>query len=150
VNIRGIATYTRERNNFIDPTNPAFADRQLSELGDPVFSGSLQLGYDAGPFSLEYTLRYIGTMTTTAYEDTQSVQGRPANNPDVNDRLRYPQVFYHDIRFGAKVDKHFRTYFGIDNIFNRYPPLGLTGTGAGGAVYSNIGRFFYGGVQVDF
>ena len=43
-----------------------------------------------------------------------------------------------------------RFYVGVDNIFNRLPPFGLTGTGAGGAIYSDVGRTFYAGARVDF
>jgi outer membrane receptor protein involved in Fe transport len=150
VNLRGIATYTLERNNFTNPLNPGLFTRQLSNIGDPVFSGSIQAGYEAGPLSLQYTLRYIGTMTIFAYQNTHTVQGVPPLSPFISSPIRYPQVFYHDVRLSAKVDKHFRTYFGVDNILNRLPPFGLTGTGAGGAIYTNTGRFFYAGVQADF
>ena len=36
---------------------------------------------------------------------------------------------------------------GVDNAFDKQPPFGLTGMGAGGAIYS-IGRYSYRGVQV--
>ena len=48
------------------------------------------------------------------------------------------------------MNSRFRTYFGVDNVFNKMPPYGLTGTGAGGAIFTSVGRYFYGGVQVDF
>lgn len=148
LNTRGIATYTMERNNFIDPTNPKFADRQLSELGDPVFSGTLISGLGLGKFDLRYTFRYLGSMTVWNYEDTHSFQGRPANNPDVADRIRTGAVTYHDIRLGFTIP-HYQFYLGVDNVFNRMPPLGLTGAGGGSGLYSNIGRFFYAGAVVD-
>ncbi|HEX4736475.1 MAG TPA: TonB-dependent receptor [Allosphingosinicella sp.] len=150
INLRGVATYTLERNNFTNPQNPALFARQLSTLGDPVFSGSLITDFDSGPFSLQYTLRYIGTMTVFAYEDTHATQGNPPLAPFISSPIRYPQVFYHDVRLAAKVNNRFRTYFGVDNVFDKQPPLGLTGTGGGGAIYSNVGRYFYAGVQVDF
>jgi outer membrane receptor protein involved in Fe transport len=150
VTLRGIATWTRERLNFTDPTDPTLFSQQLGDLGDPVFSGSLQAGYQAGPFSVNYTLRYIGKTTIFPVEDTSSVQGRPPQDPDVSSPISYPAIFYHDIQFGAKINTRFRAYFGVDNIFNTLPPFGLTGTGAGGAIYSNIGRFFYGGIEVNF
>jgi outer membrane receptor protein involved in Fe transport len=149
VNARGIATWTRERNNFTDPTNPTVPNRQLSELGDPVFSGSLQLGVGQGPWDVSYTLRYIGRQTITTYESTHSFNGNPPSNPDFADRVWYPDVFYHDARVAIKVNNKYRFYLGVDNIFNRKPPLDLLGTEAG-SPYSSIGRFFYGGAQVDF
>jgi len=39
---------------------------------------------------------------------------------------------------------------GVDNVFNRLPPLGLTGAGAGSGIYSDIGRFFYAGAVLTF
>ena len=44
----------------------------------------------------------------------------------------------------------FEFYAGVDNLFNTYPPFGSTGTGAGSAIYDNIGRYFYGGFKVNF
>jgi outer membrane receptor protein involved in Fe transport len=149
VNARGIATYTTERNNFTDPTHPNVPNRQLSELGDPVFSGSLQLGVGKGPWDISYTLRYIGRQTITTYESTHAFAGNPPSNPDFADRVWYPDVFYHDARVAIKVNNKYRFYLGVDNIFDRKPPLDLLGT-EGGSPYSSIGRFFYGGAQVDF
>jgi outer membrane receptor protein involved in Fe transport len=40
-------------------------------------------------------------------------------------------------------------YVGIDNVANRLPPLGLTGTGAGSSIYEPRGRFFYAGVKAQ-
>jgi outer membrane receptor protein involved in Fe transport len=150
LSLRGIATYTLERNNYLDPINPTLFTRQLSTLGDPVFSGSLITAFSHGPFTFQHTLRYVGTMTIFSYETTHSVQGNPPQNPDASSPARYPQVFYHDIRFETKVNSRFRFYFAVDNLLDKQPPFGLTGTGAGGAIYSDIGRFFYSGVQVDF
>ena len=38
----------------------------------------------------------------------------------------------------------------IQGFFDRNPPLGLTGAGGFSAIFSNIGRYFYGGATVDF
>ena len=89
-------------------------------------------------------------MTICSFETTHSVQGNPPQNPDASNPARYPDYFYHDIRFETKVSNRFRWYFAVDNLFDKQPPFGLTGTGAGGAIYSNVGRFFYSGIQADF
>jgi outer membrane receptor protein involved in Fe transport len=46
--------------------------------------------------------------------------------------------------------KNLQIYFGVDNIFDKHPPFGLTGTGAGSAIYDVFGRKFYGGVKARF
>ena len=43
----------------------------------------------------------------------------------------------------------FNFYFGVDNLFDKKPPLGLLGT-AGGDPYDTVGRYFYAGAQVEF
>ena len=155
LDLRGIATYTLERTNFTDPTDPAHGDRQLGELGDPVFSGTLITGYGIGPFDLRYTLRYIGSMTDWDWEDTHSFKpgctdaGCPPFNPDIADRINTGSVWYSDVRLNFTVKDRYQMYLGVDNLFDRMPPLRLTGAGAGSGIYSNIGRFFYAGVIVD-
>ena len=148
LNLRGIATYTLTRTDFTDPTNPKFGNRILSELGDPVFSGTLIAGYGIGKFDLRWTARYIGSMTDFAYEDTHSFEGRPPQNPDIADTPDTGSVWYHDVRLDYKVNKY-NFYVGIDNLFNRMPPLGLTGAGAGSGIYDSFGRFFYAGAVID-
>jgi outer membrane receptor protein involved in Fe transport len=154
LDLRGFATYTLERTDFTDPTNPKLGNRILSELGDPVFSGTAIAGYTLGHFDLRYTLRYIGSMTNFNYEDNHKFPpactpaGCPPFNADRADRFDTGAVWYHDIRVGYTVNKY-NFYVGVDNIFNRLPPLGLTGVGAGSGIYSDIGRFVYAGAVLD-
>ena len=148
LNLRGFATYTLERTDFTDPTNPEFGNRILGELGDPVFSGTGIIGYGIGKFDLRWTVRYIGSMTDFAYEDTNSFEGRPPQNADVADRIHTGAVWYHDVRLDYTINKY-NFYVGVDNIFNKMPPLGLTGAGAGSGIYSNFGRYFYAGAVLD-
>jgi outer membrane receptor protein involved in Fe transport len=150
LNLRGFATYTLERTNFTDVTNPNFGDRILSELGDPVFSGTAIIGYGIGKFDLRWTTRFIGSMTEFAYEDTHPFEGRPPQNVDVANNINTGPVWYHDIRVDYNINKY-NFYVGIDNLFNRQPPFGglLTGAGAGSGIYTNYGRFFYAGAVLD-
>jgi outer membrane receptor protein involved in Fe transport len=148
LSLRGIATYTLERTDFTDPTNPTFQNRILSELGDPVFSGTLIAGYGIGKFDLRYTLQFIGSMTDFAYEDTHSFNGQPPLNPDVADNINTGPVFYHDIRLDYNINKY-NFYVGVDNVLNKLPPLGLTGSGAGSGIFSNFGRFIYAGAVLN-
>jgi outer membrane receptor protein involved in Fe transport len=89
-------------------------------------------------------------MTTFTYESFFSKQGRPPENSDVAAQRFYPAVLYHDARIGIDATNRFNFYLGVDNIFNRQPPLGLTGVGGGSGIYSNRGRFFYAGATAKF
>jgi len=156
LNIRGIATDTVNRTNFTDILHPELGNRILSELGDPHFAGTLITGYGIGKFDLQWTMRYIGSMTDFPFEDTHQfppacLNGKcPPFAPNIADRghINTGSVMYHDIRVNYTIHKY-QFYAGIDNLFNRLPPLGLTGSGAGSGIYSNFGRFFYAGAVLD-
>ncbi len=151
--LRGIATRVLKRDNFISPTDPDFADRQLSELGDPKWAANATIGYGFGNFDMRYNLNYIGKQTIGAFENYFSVQGRPPQNEDFTEEVFYPDVLYHAIRFSLNVPQGGRDrmtfYIGADNIFDTEPPLGLLGTG-GGDPFDAIGRYFYAGATIDF
>lgn len=149
LNVRTIATYTMDRTNFTNPSDPTFPNRILSELGDPVWGVNASVNYDFGDFDIGYSMRYIGKQTIGAYEAQNAYNGLPPQNADQFDRIYYPDVMYHNLRLGYEIGKEFGFYVGVDNILDRQPPLGLLGTGAGDP-FDSIGRFFYAGARVDF
>jgi outer membrane receptor protein involved in Fe transport len=68
----------------------------------------------------------------------------------VNDKVWYPDTFYHDVRFGVDVGPKFNFYMGVDNLLNTKPPYGLGGIGGGSSIYDVYGRFYYAGVVAKF
>jgi outer membrane receptor protein involved in Fe transport len=160
LNIRGIATYTLDRMNFVNPVDPNNGTRQLSTLGDPVFSGNLITNYGIGKFNFRWTARYIGSMSLFTFESnhkqpdgcltTNGVKTCPPFNSDVAEpgHTDTGAVWYHDLRVDYTIHK-FNFYVGVDNLFNRLPPQGLTGVGGGSSIYDNFGRFFYAGAVID-
>jgi outer membrane receptor protein involved in Fe transport len=149
-NTRFTYTHNFQNDQFLNPTNPNFADQQLLELGFPRDQFEWNVDLQTGPIQLHYKMRYIGRMLTSAYEDFFSKNGNPPQNSDVNNIEYYPATFYHDIRIGADAGRRFNFYVGVDNLLNTLPPLGLTGVGGGSGIYSNRGRFFYAGIQARF
>jgi len=143
-------THALELTFFTDLTNPTFGDRQLSELGNPVDAFNWRSSLQHGRFTLGYTMRYIGKMTTSSFEDFFSFEGRPPQDPDINDKVFYPARFYHDLRLGIDVGPKYNFYMGVDNVTDTKPPYGLSGIGGGSAIYDDIGRFYYAGVKAKF
>ncbi|MBS3928520.1 MAG: TonB-dependent receptor [Sphingomonadales bacterium] len=70
--VRGIATRVMTLNNFLNPLFPNEPNRQLSELGDPLWAANLRIAYDFGPVAITYNLRYIDKQTTSAAWETQN------------------------------------------------------------------------------
>jgi outer membrane receptor protein involved in Fe transport len=147
---RLIYTRTLERDDFLNPADPGRADRILSELGDPQDAFNWNFDLARGALTLGYELRYIGRMVLNQAEDTLTVQGRPPQNADYADRCCYPSVIYHNVRAGYDFGSSLNAYFGIDNVANKQPPLGLTATTEGGGIYDVRGRFFFAGAKYKF
>jgi outer membrane receptor protein involved in Fe transport len=147
---RLVYTRTLQRDDYLDPTNPNYADRILLELGDPRDAFNFNLSWNLNALTLDYELRYIGKMVLNENEDLYSVNGEPPRDADWGDRRFYPEVYYHDIRASYELSDSLNLYLGIDNVEDKLPPLGLTGTGEGSGIYEARGRFIYGGMRYRF
>jgi outer membrane receptor protein involved in Fe transport len=143
-------THALELTQWIDPTNPAYGDRLLSELGNPKDAFNWDTSLKNGRFTFGYRMRYIGKMTVGTYEATNSFEGRPPEDADYSEKAWYPSRIYHDVRLGIDVGPKYNFYMGVDNLTNVKPPYGLSGIGGGSAIYDSIGRFMYAGVQAKF
>jgi outer membrane receptor protein involved in Fe transport len=151
ISLRGILTHTFIRNNFTDVTNPKFAQRQLSVLGDPEWQGQVSANLVVGEFNFGYRLRYIGKqLVATTYEAQNPFQGRPPTSPEAFPFAYYNPVTYHDFRLDVVPKKsNFNFYIGVDNAFDKLPQYDLQGTEAGDP-FSPVGRFFYAGAEIKF
>lgn len=164
LNLRGILSWIKDRNNFTNVTDPTFRDRTKSELGAPEWQASFDAKLDFGVVDFGYNLRWIGKQVVDLYENLYSIDGRPAQDADAYpfDQRWTPDIFYHNVRLGIEPRQGFRFYAGVDNLFDRAPPYGFDGTcgtggnlacsvnGIGTAIFENVGRFFYAGAEVKF
>jgi outer membrane receptor protein involved in Fe transport len=144
--------YTRmlQIDDYLDPANPTRPDQVLYELGDPKNAFNWNTDLKTGKFLFSYQLRYIGRQVINFAEDVFEVGGRPPNNEDYAERKYHSGVFYSDVRAAYDISEDWNAYLGVDNAFDRVPPLGLTGTGGGSGIYESRGRFWYAGVKVNF
>ena len=162
LNTNLIYTHNLTNGNYQDPINPDFENRVLGEVGDPADEFRLDVDLTYGDVTLGYRMRYVGEQVISAYEDQFSLNGLPPGNADFADILEVPVITYHDLRLewnipnGAGLANGLRFYIGVDNVFDRHPPLGLMATGAGpGAVgnagaYDIRGRTFFSGFRARF
>ena len=149
LNVRALVSLLLERNVFTSITEPDRLTRERSTLGNPELNGQLNVTLGYKGFDLLYSFRYLSKQTLNSWGAQNEEQGRPPTNLDATPLVYYPAITYSDVRLTAKVYKGISAYVGVDNIFDQLPPLDLLGTG-GDAIFTNTGRFFYGGVQVKF
>ncbi|MEA3079503.1 MAG: hypothetical protein QOF05_911, partial [Sphingomonadales bacterium] len=162
-----IWTHSLTVSNYPNPAIPTFEDQILGELGDPKDEGRLDVDLKVGNVTFGYQMHYIGGMYLNLFEDfnalpagctdpTNPATGCPPNNADYADIHKYPAISYHGLRvqwdtgpaFGRL--QNIQVYAGVDNVLDKHPPYGLTGTGAGSAIYDVMGRKFYGGIKVRY
>lgn len=152
VRLSGQVIYTHlfEASSFTNPLQPAFADTRLGELGTPKDQVNVNLGADFGSVTFDTQFRYLAKQSVGAIENRIAFQGRVPQNLDDFSVPFYPDVLYIGAKLGFDVDDRSNFYIGVDNLTDRLPPLGATGTGAGSAIFDNVGRRFYAGVTARF
>ena len=167
-----IWVHSLKSSNFESTTDPNFENQILGELGDPKNEARFDADIKVGHVTFGYNLHYIGKMYINLAEDQISLPSActvpgdpnscPPNNADFANVNFYAPVWYHGLRiqwdtgpvFGRA--KNLQIYFGVDNVGNKHPPFGLTGTGGGiasngnAAIYDVFGRKFYGGIKAQF
>lgn len=146
----GQYTHVLQRDDFLDPSNPSFKDRLLGELNDPKNQVNVNLSAKYKNVTVGYQFRWIDKMYLNTYEDFNELNGLPPQNTDYASVQKYPSVAYIDLRAAVDVSEGFNFYAGVDNLFNRKPPFGATGVGAGTGIYDNRGQYFYAGVVAKF
>lgn len=152
VRLSSTLAYTHQLQNdaFIDPAQPGFADTIVGEAPSPKDRVTWNINSDFGAVNLNYQIRYLSKQSVGVIEDLKAFQGRAPQNADVYDIPYYPDVLYMDARLGFDIEGGSQFYVGIDNLTNRVPPLGATGTGAGSGIFEPIGRRFYAGFTARF
>lgn len=158
-----IYTHNLKISNYQDALNPDFENRVLEELGDPKDEFRFDADFGIGAFTLGYRMHYIGAMYVNAYEDFNPLNRQPPGDADWAEIQKYPAVTYHDLRFQwdaagpanmlsrftGRDKTAFQFYVGVDNIFDKHAPLGLTSTGTS-AIYDFRGRTYYAGFKANF
>ena len=151
ISIRAVATYNLERTDFTFITEPGRSTRLNGTLGLPSFTGNLFTTFTFKEFDLGYTALFIGRQAVNDWETQFSHQGRAPINPDATPFKFYPDVIYHNLRFGFEPEgTQFRFYAGLDNVLDQLPPSPLAGTGAGSGIFPIQGRYMYAGATVKF
>ncbi len=150
LNLAAYWTHYLQNDSFTNPADPTFANRFVNELNDPSDEVTLNATFQTGAFQFSYGMRWLDAMYLNTWEDYNSLNGLPPQNADYAPIKKYDDVFYHDIKAAVDLNKEFTFYVGVDNVFNKMPPYGQTGVGAGSGVYPNLGRYFYAGITANF
>ncbi|MEN7536489.1 TonB-dependent receptor domain-containing protein [Aurantiacibacter flavus] len=155
LNGRVYYTHVLKASDFTNPTDPSFEDVVRGELGDPIDEVVFNLDLSVGNFTFGYGAHYIGPMYLGDYEYYNPLNGNPPTNPDAYPQEKFPDVLYHNFRVAVRADQiapatSGEFFLGVDNAFDKHPPLSATGLTDGSAIFDVWGRRFYAGFSLDF
>jgi iron complex outermembrane recepter protein len=141
--VSSLGTYLMNRKTFAFQEDPANFTDSRGVLGDPKIEANVSFAYARGPWTVSWETRYLEDQLLVSRESF-------VQSPDQVVPIRAGKVAYSDAQLRYKFNDHAEIYGGIDNLLDKNPPAYLTGSGADSAVYDNIGRFGYLGLNYKF
>lgn len=135
--VRVVGNYL-DKLEFI-PTPGADVDIDRGESFAPKFSGTLDLTWSGGPFTVNYGLAWQDETRRFELEDL-------ASDPDIVDPqyLNFKERWEHDIQFRIAASKQFSFYLGVNNFTNEKPAFASVNTPV-----TALGRYFYAGARFN-
>jgi len=141
INVNGTRSIS---NDFIPFVGGEIVDSQ-GEVGVPDWKVNATLVYNIDQWRFGWSTRFI---------DKVNVE-----NDSVDAFGTISSYFYNDfqVRYSVGDEGQYQIFAGVDNIFDKEPPLlgqgipgGVTGTNTAADVYDAIRRYFYAGFKVRF
>ncbi|PHZ85570.1 TonB-dependent receptor domain-containing protein [Paremcibacter congregatus] len=143
LSLKLMGTYLLYNRDFPFQDEPDNPDREDGELGDPEWLMNFTATYYSGPWTFNYKLRFIDDMLRVEHEDFEA-------SPEEQELIHTGTVTYSDIQLRYQIRDGIEVYGGVNNIFEKNPPLPFDATGGDSGIYDNVGRFFYTGVTATF
>lgn len=119
-------------------------EEYVDSITSPRWRANLQAKYNRGNWRGSWDVNFVH----------RNLRVRPSSyesNPGSARPIRNASHAVHNMQVGYRFAKtDVSTYLGIDNVFNRNPPLNYFGSGTGSALYDSIGRLLYVGATYRF
>lgn len=128
--------------------SPGIYHRYEGTLGTPDIKGTLNLGYAQGPWTFDWSTRFLSRAALFNRDPS-----RPYHSEDISPAYVHAFI-YHNLSVRYAFDgklKGVEAFGGINNLFDdRYPAglFGANGNGASEASYDLLGRFIFAGVKI--
>lgn len=141
LNVNGSHLLNKEIFPFQDePNNPTRLD---GVLGNPVWSLNFDTTYFVNKWAFNYSMRVVDSTLRIGYD-------RLEKSPEYMSPLHTGVTTYHNLQTRYQASDKIEFYVGVNNVFDELPPHGISGRSSGTGAYDNLGRFIYGGVNVNF
>ncbi|KLJ01408.1 TonB-dependent receptor [Luteimonas sp. FCS-9] len=116
----------------------------VTSVWDPRYRANFEASYDRDEWNLSWTMRYMHHVLRVEPASYQS-------NPGQSSPIRNGSYTYHNAQIGYTFpDSDIKVYLGIDNVFDKDPPLNYFGADVNQSFYDSVGRFMYLGATYKF
>lgn len=122
-------------------------DPQVGELGTPELQYRLSLNWEIDEWNVFATTSYIDSMLNGEQE---SIYDEDDPNLDASDNLHLDSKIYLNLGASYVYEEDTTLQLLINNATDELPPHPFFGTGAGSAIYDNIGTFYTFSVEHRF
>lgn len=116
----------------------------VTYVTDPRWRATLGASYNRGDWNASWDMRYVHgnlRVTPASYQ----------TNPGSVSPIRNPSFTYHNFQFGYTYpNSTINVYVGMDNVFDKDPPLNYFGVDGATSQYDSVGRFMYMGATYKF
>ncbi|MDO5610183.1 MAG: TonB-dependent receptor [Pseudomonadota bacterium] len=116
----------------------------LTAVSDPRWRANLEAKYSRNDWRASWTMNYM-------HHNLRVSPSSYNTNPGSVSPIKNGAYTYHNTQVGYKFAKiGLDLYAGIDNVFDKDPPLNYFGSDASSAFYDSVGRYMYLGVTYKF
>lgn len=116
----------------------------VTAVSDPRYRANLETSFERDEWKFSWTMRYMHHNLRVAPDSYQS-------NPGSARPIRNGSYTYHNAQVGYTFrDSGLNVYLGMDNVFDKDPPVNYFGSDASSAFYDSLGRFMYLGASYRF
>ncbi|TCN90208.1 TonB-dependent receptor [Shewanella fodinae] len=146
-----IWNYTREyvTTGILDGDS----EDSVGEVLTPRHRANLNLSYALDDLSFSWRMRYWASVVDSKF----GYNGNYTDGEALTTYNSIDAVIYHDINARYNFADGIEAYVGVNNLFNKQPPMlpqgsiyGDTGTNTASTAYDVTGRYYYAGVSVKF
>jgi outer membrane receptor protein involved in Fe transport len=142
-NFRLLGTRLNKLDFFPFQTDPDFVDEEAGELGDPEWAVNLNTTWNWNKWTANYEVRYLDSMLIVEIDELEA-------DPDLQFPFETGSITHHDIQVRYQATDGIELFAGVNNLTEEFPDFGFCGCGTDSAIWDTVGRFYYGGLRVNF
>lgn len=114
-------------------------------MTDPRWRANLDARYSKGNWRASWSMQYV-------HHNLRVTPGSYSSNPGSISPIWNGSYTYHNfqVSYTFPRDSGLEVYIGMDNVFDKDPPLNYFGSDLGSSYYDAIGRYMYMGATYRF